>query len=64
MLFKLLLNILDVASKDLRGGVLASTLDLELSIVPVDIDFSSQLILELQLLISRVSNIFNVFFVF
>jgi len=62
MLFKLLLDILDVSTKGARSITPFPGVDDELSIFPMGSNFLIELLLEFQLLISGVGDIFNIIF--
>jgi hypothetical protein len=61
MLFKLVLDILNVSTKGARSVYSLPCFYFKLGIFPVLDDILSKLGLKFKLLISRVSNIFNIF---
>jgi hypothetical protein len=61
VLFKLVLDILNVSTKGARSVYSLPSFDFKLGIFPVLDDILSKLGLKFKLLISRVSNIFNIF---
>jgi hypothetical protein len=60
MFFKLILDILNVSTKDARNINTFPVLDFKFSILPELLDFLSKLDFKLKLLISRVGNIFDI----
>ena len=62
MFFKFVLNVLDVTSECAASCVDSfPTLDFKFCDLPKLVDFFFELVLQLKLFISRVSDIFNVF---
>jgi hypothetical protein len=61
MLFKLLLDIQDVATKGARSINTLPGLDLKLSVLPISDDFVSELFLKSELFISGFSDLLDFF---